>query len=56
MHVLPGELHDVRNESPEPAISIHAYAPRLTEMTYYSFTDGGPLPVRRVLSDEPEES
>ncbi len=53
--VLPGELHDVRNELSEPAVSIHVYAPRLTTMTYYSFDDGVPRPVRRVLGDEPEQ-
>jgi len=29
-----GVLHDVRNTSNEPAISIHAYSPRLTSMTF----------------------
>ena len=52
--VLPGELHDVRNELAEPAISIHAYSPRLTAMTFYSFDGGVPRPVRQVLGDEPE--
>lgn len=52
--VLPGELHDVRNDRPEPAISIHAYAPRLARMTYYEFADGVARPVRTVHSDEPE--
>ena len=54
--VLPGELHDVRNDSAEPAVSIHAYSPRLTRMTYYSFDAGEARPVRQVLSDEPEEA
>lgn len=54
VRVLPGELHDVRNELAEPAISIHAYAPRLATMTFYSFVDGVPRPVRQVLGDEPE--
>jgi len=52
--VLPGQLHDVRNERAEPAISIHAYAPRLNSMTFYTFDRGVPRPVRRVLGDEPE--
>lgn len=52
--VLPGELHDVRNELVEPAISIHAYSPRLTTMTFYSFSAGVPRPVRQVHGDEPE--
>lgn len=52
--VLPGELHDVRNELPEPAISIHAYSPRLATMTFYSFGDGRATPVRTVHGDIPE--
>lgn len=52
--VLPGELHDVRNELPEPAISIHAYSPRLAAMTFYSFDDGRATPVRTVHGDVPE--
>ncbi|MEZ5129639.1 MAG: cysteine dioxygenase family protein [Micropruina glycogenica] len=52
--VLPGELHDVRNELPEPAISIHAYSPRLATMTFYSFGDGRATPVRTVHGDVPE--
>lgn len=54
--VLPGELHDVRNDDDEPAVSIHAYAPRLARMTYYDFADGVARPVREVLSDEPERA
>jgi mannose-6-phosphate isomerase-like protein (cupin superfamily) len=52
--IAPGEVHDVRNELAEPAVSIHAYSPRLTEMTYYSWLDGVVAPVRTVVSDEPE--
>ncbi len=32
-----GHAHDVRNESAEPALSLHAYAPRLTTMTRFRF-------------------
>lgn len=35
--VRPGEIHDVRNEVVEPAVTIHAYSPRLTEMYYYNW-------------------
>lgn len=52
--VLPRELHDVRNDRARPAVSIHAYSPRLTAMTYYRFEDGLALPDRTVLTDEPE--
>jgi quercetin dioxygenase-like cupin family protein len=30
-------IHDVRNASTEPALSLHAYAPRLDTMTRYRF-------------------
>ena len=33
----PGYAHDVRNEGPEPALSLHAYSPRLTTMTRFRF-------------------
>ncbi|WP_052336597.1 cysteine dioxygenase [Nocardioides alkalitolerans] len=31
-----GYIHDVRNETDEPAVSLHAYSPRLTTMTRYA--------------------
>jgi predicted metal-dependent enzyme (double-stranded beta helix superfamily) len=36
-------VHDVRNDSIEPAVSIHAYSPPLTSMRRYDVTDGGLL-------------
>jgi quercetin dioxygenase-like cupin family protein len=30
-------IHDVRNTSQEPAVSLHAYSPRLETMTRYRF-------------------
>jgi mannose-6-phosphate isomerase-like protein (cupin superfamily) len=33
-------VHDVRNESDEHALSLHAYAPRLATMTRYRVEDG----------------
>jgi len=36
-------VHDVRNDSIEPAVSIHAYSPPLTSMRRYDITDGGLL-------------
>jgi hypothetical protein len=53
--VEPGQVHDVRNELAAPAVSIHAYSPELTEMTYYSWADGRITPERTVLTDEPEQ-
>lgn len=34
-------VHDVRNVSEAPAVSLHAYAPRLTTMNRYRLTDQG---------------
>jgi hypothetical protein len=36
-------------------VSIHAYSPELTEMTYYSWADGRITPERTVLTDAPEQ-
>ena len=33
----PGHVHDVRNVSGRPALSLHAYTPRLETMTRYRF-------------------
>jgi hypothetical protein len=33
-------VHDIVNAGETPAISVHVYAPRLTSMTYYRFTEG----------------
>jgi Cysteine dioxygenase type I len=35
-------IHDIVNVGEVPAISVHVYAPRLTSMTYYRMTEGGP--------------
>lgn len=32
-----GHVHDVRNTGDEPALSLHAYSPRLVTMTRYEF-------------------
>jgi predicted metal-dependent enzyme (double-stranded beta helix superfamily) len=37
----PGFVHDVRNASPAPVVSVHAYSPPLAEMTRYELTAGG---------------
>lgn len=53
--VDPGDLHDVLNTGSEPAVSIHAYSPPLTRMTYWATTENGRLvPARTVDTDEPE--
>jgi mannose-6-phosphate isomerase-like protein (cupin superfamily) len=52
--VAPGVVHDVVNRSSQPAVSIHAYAPRLTRMTFWQVGRGTLLPARTVLTDQPE--
>ena len=52
--VAPGVVHDVVNRSSQPAVSIHAYSPRLTRMTFWQVGRGTLLPARTVLTDQPE--
>jgi predicted metal-dependent enzyme (double-stranded beta helix superfamily) len=33
-------VHEIVNLGPGPAVSVHVYAPRLTAMTYYEFSNG----------------
>ena len=42
-------VHDVRNDSIEPAVSVHAYSPPLTSMRRYDISDDGLL---RVIAEE----
>jgi len=42
-----GHVHDVRNVGPAPALSLHAYSPRLEIMTRYRFL-GDRVEVRGV--------
>ncbi len=37
-----GHVHDVGNPAAEPAVSVHAYSPPLTAMSYYEITGDGP--------------
>ena len=39
----PHYVHDVRNDTTEPAVSIHAYSPPLTSMRRFDITEGGLL-------------
>jgi hypothetical protein len=50
----PEAIHDVRNTSLLPAVSIHAYSPPLERMTYFRPDGNGLMPVRTVHGDEPE--
>jgi mannose-6-phosphate isomerase-like protein (cupin superfamily) len=54
--VEPGVVHDVRNDHSAPAVSIHAYSPKLSRMTYYDLEDGALVARREVLGDEPESA
>lgn len=52
-----GHVHDVTNIAPVPAVSVHAYSPPLTAMSYYEVTDRNRLRRNRTeLTDQPEGS
>jgi hypothetical protein len=42
-------VHDVENRAVEPAVSVHAYSPPLTAMSYYDVAPDGRL--RRSRSE-----
>jgi hypothetical protein len=44
-----GHVHEVVNPSVEPAVSVHAYSPPLTAMSYYAVAPDGQL--RRTRSE-----
>jgi hypothetical protein len=46
----PRHVHDVCNPYAEPAVSVHAYSPPLTEMSYYTLLPGGRL--QRVCTEQ----
>jgi hypothetical protein len=50
----PRYVHDVRNVSSEPAVSVHAYSAPLTSMTYYDLADGRLERIASVVTDDPE--
>lgn len=37
----PHHIHQVTNNDPEPAVSVHVYSPALSRMTRYELGDGG---------------
>lgn len=47
-------IHDVRNAGTGPAVSVHAYSPPLTSMTYYDLDSGALRPIVTVQTDDPE--
>ncbi len=52
--VAPGVVHDVGNPWQARAVSIHAYSPPLSSMTFYRRTDTGVTPIETRLTDGPE--
>lgn len=48
----PDYRHDVRNESPAPAISIHAYSPPLSEMNEYELEESRLVPRERPFEQD----
>jgi quercetin dioxygenase-like cupin family protein len=55
VHLAPGVVHDVGNRGTEPAVSVHAYSPPLSSMSFYEPSPAGLQRVRTVLSDQPEQ-
>jgi quercetin dioxygenase-like cupin family protein len=56
VHLAAGVVHDVRNHGTEPAVSVHAYSPPLSAMSFYETSASGLHRVRTVLTDQPEQS
>ncbi|MCW2497384.1 cysteine dioxygenase family protein [Jatrophihabitans sp.] len=47
-------IHDVRNLHEAAAVSVHAYSPPLTSMTFYDLAEGRLEPLASVATDDPE--
>jgi hypothetical protein len=47
-------VHDVRNVSDAPAVSVHAYSPPLKIMNFYDFAGGRLEPIAAVATEDPE--
>ena len=50
----PRYVHDVRNMSDEPAVSLHVYSAPLSSMTYYDVVDGVLTSMVTLDTDDPE--
>jgi mannose-6-phosphate isomerase-like protein (cupin superfamily) len=48
----PGYVHDVRNASSAPAVSLHAYSPRLTVLNRYDLRPSGLVRTASELADQ----
>jgi hypothetical protein len=49
-------IHDVHNAGSEAAISVHAYSPPLSAMTFYDVCGGDLVAVETLATDDPEPS
>ncbi|SHG98779.1 Cysteine dioxygenase type I [Jatrophihabitans endophyticus] len=47
-------VHDVRNLSDAPAVSVHAYSAPLTSMNFYDLNDGRLERLATLATDDPE--
>ncbi|MEP6851647.1 MAG: hypothetical protein ABJA87_03175 [bacterium] len=47
-------VHDVRNVAREPAVSVHAYSPPLTSMTFYDVADARLVSTSTVATEDPQ--
>ncbi|MGN6722814.1 MAG: rhodanese-like domain-containing protein [Marmoricola sp.] len=47
-------VHDVYNEASEVAVSVHAYSPPLSRMSYYDVQDGDLMALATTWTDDPE--
>ena len=47
-------VHDVRNVSESPAVSVHAYSPSLSLMKFYDLRDGRLVLAGALETDDPE--
>lgn len=47
-------VHDVYNEAKEVAVSVHAYSPPLSRMSYYDVEDGELVTLATTWTDDPE--
>ncbi|MDT4939309.1 MAG: hypothetical protein QOG80_2980 [Pseudonocardiales bacterium] len=52
----PQYVHDVRNLSDAPAVSLHAYSRPLSSMRYYDLDGGVLVPLISLDTDDPEPS
>lgn len=49
-------VHDVRNRSNAPAVSVHAYSPPLTSMSFYDLDRGALVRYATMPTDDPESA